>query len=46
MKVEMGEGRLRIVGKGWQVRAVLRKLSKHPLTLDEWLRRQRSNRPG
>ena len=33
MKMEMGNGRLRIVGKAWQVRACLRQLASHSLTL-------------
>ncbi|PRX39949.1 uncharacterized protein DUF3936 [Planifilum fimeticola] len=39
MKMEMGNGRLRIVGKAWQVRARLRQLASHSLTLSELLNR-------
>lgn len=39
MKMEMGNGRLRIVGKAWQVRARLRQLASHSLTLSELLTR-------
>jgi len=40
MKMEMGNGRLRIVGKAWQVRACLRQLASHSLTLSELLTRR------
>ncbi|MFC4078173.1 Z-ring formation inhibitor MciZ [Salinithrix halophila] len=41
--METREKQLCIIGKGWQVRAALRQLAKHPLTLDEWLRRRNSS---
>lgn len=44
MKMELGNGRLRIVGKAWQVRARLRQLANHSLTLSELLTRWEKNR--
>ncbi|SDW55277.1 Protein of unknown function [Marininema mesophilum] len=44
MKTIMDEKHLCVVGKGWQVRAILRQMAKHPLTLEEWLARRCSQR--
>jgi len=38
MKVLRNELQLRIVGKGWQVKAKLRELSKSNITLKEYLK--------
>lgn len=40
MKMELGTESFVIVGKGWQIRALLRQLANHSLTVDEWLQRQ------
>jgi hypothetical protein len=45
MRMNMGPHQLRIVGKGWQVRAILRQLSRHPITLHELLLRRQKSRP-
>ncbi|PTM58589.1 Z-ring formation inhibitor MciZ [Desmospora activa] len=37
MYIQTGPDRLRIVGKGWEVRAALRRWSSRSLTLTEWL---------
>ncbi|QKG84253.1 Z-ring formation inhibitor MciZ [Kroppenstedtia pulmonis] len=44
MRTEAGPKQLRMVGKGWQIRAALRSLARHPLTLEEWLKRQQRGR--
>lgn len=44
MKMEWGSGRLRIVGKVWQVRPRLRLLANHSLTLSELLTRWEKGR--
>lgn len=40
MNIHTGPDRLRIVGKGWEVRAALRQWSSRSLTLAEWLERR------
>ncbi|GAB7386188.1 hypothetical protein BSNK01_00230 [Bacillaceae bacterium] len=39
MKTYYGPNRLRLVGKAWQIRAKLRRLARHPLTVKALLDR-------
>ncbi|WP_124727245.1 Z-ring formation inhibitor MciZ [Staphylospora marina] len=40
MKIDVDSHGLRVTGKAWQVRACLRSLATHPLTLKEYLNRR------
>lgn len=44
MRIEWGDERLILVGKGWQIRAKLRQLAKHPLTVYDLLQRHALSR--
>lgn len=39
MKTYIGPNQLRLVGKVWEIRAALRNLTQHPITLQEFLGR-------
>ncbi|MGC5324460.1 Z-ring formation inhibitor MciZ [Brevibacillus sp. SYSU BS000544] len=39
MKTYVDTNHLRLVGKAWEIRATLRRLSEHPITLQELLTR-------
>lgn len=39
MKTYITAESLRIIGKGWQVRSHLKRLSRHPLSLKQYLER-------
>ncbi|MCS1350830.1 hypothetical protein [Mechercharimyces sp. CAU 1602] len=43
MRIETGSNQLRIIGKGWQVRAVLRQLAQHNLTVAQYIERINSS---
>lgn len=42
MKSSISENGFRLIGKGWQIRAHLRQLSQHPITVAEYLDRQQA----
>jgi hypothetical protein len=41
MDVDRGDACIRMSGKAWQIRAKLREWSKHPITLEQFLARQK-----
>lgn len=45
MQTSISSNGLRFVGKSWEIRNRLRELSKHPITVHEFLQRQSINRP-
>jgi hypothetical protein len=40
MKIDLDASGLRVTGKAWEVRACLRMMAGHPLTLKEYLNRR------
>ncbi|GAA4709627.1 Z-ring formation inhibitor MciZ [Brevibacillus fulvus] len=40
MKTYTSSEQLRLVGKAWEIRAMLRQWAKQPITLQEWLQRR------
>ncbi|MFC7441029.1 hypothetical protein [Laceyella putida] len=43
MKCGWQQAGFSISGKGWQVRALLRQLAKHPLTVKQYVERKQRN---